>query len=156
MPATGLLWRPADPADGALAYRIEEEAMRAYAEATWGCWLPATDPDGFIAQFDPQNHFIVELDGAAIGLVAVKEQEEAVLLERLYLRREYRNLGIGAALLSEVVSTAQVKSKPVQLRTLAVNARAQAFYVRHGFEVTHQDSQRVHFVMWPHEPFTGP
>ena len=120
--------------------------MRAYAEATWGCWLPAADPDGFIAQFDPLNHFFVELDGVPVGLVAVKEQEEAVLLEKLYLHREHRNRSIGAALLSEVVSVAQAKGKPVQLRTLAVNARAQAFYVRHGFEVTHQDTQRVFFV----------
>ncbi|WP_210805287.1 GNAT family N-acetyltransferase [Ideonella paludis] len=150
--AHSLTWRPAKASDGPLAYRIEEDAMRPYAEATWGCWLPAADPDGFIAQFDPQHHFIVELNGAPIGVIAVKEQDDAVLLEKLYLGHEHRNVGVGAALLADVVATAQAIGKPVRLRALAVNVRAQAFYLRHGFEVTHQDAQRVHFVKWPRDP----
>ena len=120
--------------------------MRAYAEATWGCWLPAADPDGFVSSFDPHHQFVVELDGEAIGVIAVEEHDEAVALEKLYLSAGHRNRGIGSQLLKEVLSNARKKGKPVRLRTLAVNVRAQAFYLRHGFSVERRDQERVFFV----------
>lgn len=120
--------------------------MRAYAEETWGYWAPAHAPAKYIEAFDPEGQFVVVANGQEVEVVAFVERESEVALEKLYLLSSHRSRGIGSDLLESVLSKARSRSKTVRLRTLAVNTRAQAFYLRHGFAVEQQRQERVYFV----------
>lgn len=139
--------RPATVEDAALAFRIEEDAMRAYAEETWGYWAPARDPVKYLEAFDPEDQFVVVVGGLEVGIIALVERESEIELGKLYLLSSHRGRGLGSALLESIVSRASSCGKPLRLRTLAVNTRAQAFYLRHGFDVERADQERVFFVI---------
>jgi hypothetical protein len=62
----GISLRPAAQADAAFAYAVEEDAMRHYAEQTWGKWNPAADPAIHIASFVSSEHQVIEEKGHAV------------------------------------------------------------------------------------------
>lgn len=137
--------RPATSDDAQLIYHIEEDAMRRYAEQTWGKWLPAEQPAQYIAAFDPTFQSIVLVEGQEAGVLQVIEHVSEVALQKLYLLSQYRCRGVGASVLAHVLSLAHSSGKPVRLHTLAVNSRARAFYERHGFIYDSGDDERVFY-----------
>ncbi|HET9822524.1 MAG TPA: GNAT family N-acetyltransferase [Burkholderiaceae bacterium] len=120
--------------------------MRAYAEQTWGSWAPAGNPAQHVAAFDPSGQSLIVIDDEPIGITAVREHGSEVVIEKLYLLTPHRSAGIGSRILRSVLAMARARSKPVRLHTLAVNVRARAFYLRHGFVVEREDHERVYFV----------
>ncbi|NLT27386.1 MAG: GNAT family N-acetyltransferase [Microbacteriaceae bacterium] len=76
---------------------------------------------------------VAELDGRLVGLARARRADEAEAprprsLDLLYTRAEVHGLGVGAALLDEVLGDA-----PAFLWVSEGNARALAFYRRRGF-----------------------
>jgi ribosomal protein S18 acetylase RimI-like enzyme len=138
--------RPATSRDAGFAYTVEEDAMRVYAEQTWGHWSPAADREGHVASFSPESHRVVVVGQEPVGIVAVEEEPGHLLLAKLYLLAPYRNLGIGSRVLEGVLRDGRSRCKPVKLRVLTVNTRAQTFYRRHGFTVERADDERIYMV----------
>jgi len=138
--------RPATPEDLALAYTITEDAMRGYVEETWGNWDEEEQLQKHRANFTPETYRILLVEDEAAGLVAVEEFPSHVWLVKLYLLKKYRSQGIGSQVLQDVQRSAANLGKPVILRVLRVNKRAQALYARHGFEVTEENAERLHMA----------
>lgn len=138
--------RPAVASDAPFAYRVEDDAMRSYAEQTWGRWNPGQDPDGFVKAFAVAGHSVIEVDRQAAGILAIEEHPTYVFLGKLYLLASYRNAGVGAQVLGLVLASARAKKQAVKLRVLAVNARARAFYASHGFKVEKENSEHVYMA----------
>ena len=65
---------------------------------------------------------------------------------KLYLLAKYRGQGIGSQVLRGVQQGATAQGKPVTLRVLRVNKRAQALYAKHGFKVTEESAERLHMA----------
>jgi GNAT superfamily N-acetyltransferase len=121
--------------------------MRAHAEATWGYWAPAKDPQAHVAAFDPTHHLIVEVGGKPVGLLAYEDRDDCVYLTKLYLLPTHRGAGLGARLLFTVFDVARQRGRPhVRLHTLLVNRRAISFYERHGFSVESSTTERTYMV----------
>ncbi len=135
--------RPATEEDDAFSFAVTEDAMRPYVEATWGKWDPVTQRQAHAESFAPSNHWIVLVDGQAVGIVAAVLETSHVQLVKLYLRARARRRGIGALILSALLRSAESRSQPLRLRVLAVNTRAQAFYRRHGFRESFRTTERV-------------
>jgi ribosomal protein S18 acetylase RimI-like enzyme len=142
----GISLRAAVQADAAFAYAVEEDAMRRYAEQTWGKWNPATEPDAHIASFVACAHQIIEVSGRGVGILSVEHHSDHIFLARLYILSVFRNAGIGSEVLASILSEANDKAKSVRLHTLAVNTRAQVFYERHGFKVESRTQERINMV----------
>jgi ribosomal protein S18 acetylase RimI-like enzyme len=138
--------RPATQQDAEFAYTVEEDAMRAYAERTWGHWKPAADRQAHVAAFSPNGHNVVLAHGQPVGILTVVRHPEHVFLAQLYLLAAHRGRGIGSHLLRGVLAEAHAEHKPVKLRVLEVNTRAQEFYARHGFTVERTEDHRVYMV----------
>jgi ribosomal protein S18 acetylase RimI-like enzyme len=138
--------RPASTDDAPFVFHVEERAMRHHAEATWGRWTPAEDPESFFRSFLPEGHHIVLVGEHQSGVLAYEVREDCVYLAKLYLLEAYRSRGLGAQLLDSVVNIGRSTGKFVKLHTLSVNTRAVAFYLRHGFAVESRTSERVHMV----------
>lgn len=138
--------RPATAADAAFAFKVEENAMRGYAEQTWGRWLLGEDPQAAMSAFEPHRHRIIEAGKTAVGIMAVDCFDDHIYIAKLYLLEDYRNAGLGLLALNSVLAEAKLRALPVRLRVLPVNVRAQAFYARHGFLIESERDERIYMV----------
>ena len=141
-----LRMRSATQDDLALTYAITEDAMRGYVEETWGKWDAEEQLQKHRANFTPETYRMIVVEGEVAGLVAVEEFPSHVWLVKLYLLAKYRGQGTGSKVLRDVLQGAAAQGKPVTLRVLRVNLRAQALYAKHGFKVTEQDAERLHLA----------
>ena len=138
--------RPANSDDLDLTYEITRDAMREYVIQTWGAWNEDEQHEKHQQNYNPSTCRIVLRGGEEIGLVAVEDEPDHLWLVKLYLRKSFRRLGIGTSLLQQVIHEADLLHKPVRLRVLRVNKDAQRLYLRHGFAVVGEESDRLFMV----------
>ena len=141
-----LRMRPATQDDLALTYAIAEDAMRGYVEETWGNWDEEEQLQKHRTNFTPETYRIILDKDEVVGLVAVEEFPSHIWLVKLYLLAKHRGQGIGSQVLQGVQESATAQGKPVTLRVLRVNRRAQALYAKHGFKVTEESAERLHMA----------
>ena len=120
--------------------------MRGYVEETWGNWDEEEQLQKHRAKFTPETYRMLLVEGEVAGLVAVEEFPSHVWLVKLYLLKKYRSQGIRSQVLQDVQRSAANLGKPVILRVLRVNKRAQALYAKHGFQVTEENAERLHMA----------
>jgi GNAT superfamily N-acetyltransferase len=142
--------RPAKRSDAEFSYQVEEDAMRKYAELTWGFWTPANEKESFLENFEPYGCAVIQLAGEDVGIIRTELRDKHLFLAQLYLRSSHRNQGIGANILGRVIAQAKEVGLPIKLHILAVNIRAQAFYTRYGFAIESQDKERVYLARAVH------
>lgn len=135
-------FRPATSDDLAITYALTEDAMRSYVEQTWGAWEAEEQLAKHRANFTPETHQLILVDGVVAGLVAVEDLATHLWLVKLYLFQRYRRAGIGSRVLQSVLADARASGKPVRLRVLKVNQRARALYERLGFRVIDEAPER--------------
>ena len=135
--------RDATEADLQATYEITEDAMRGYVEETWGTWNPEEQQQKHRLNFTPETHRIILVEDEVAGIIAVEDLPSHVWLVKLYLLARFRGQGIGSHLLGGVLTNAKAQGKPVTLRVLRVNKRAQALYAKHGFHVTEETPERL-------------
>lgn len=135
--------RDATKDDLQVTYAITEDAMRGYVEEAWDKWDPAEQREKHRVNFTPETHRIILVEGDVAGFVAIEEFPTHVWLVKLYLLARCRGQGIGSQVLQGVLKDAKARGKPVTLRVLRVNKRAQALYARHGFHVSEETPDRL-------------
>lgn len=135
--------RDATEEDLHVTYEITEDAMRGYVEETWGAWVPEEQQQKHRLNFTPETHRIILVEDEVAGFVAVEELPSHVWLVKLYVLARFRCQGIGSQVLEGVLKNAKAQGKPVTLRVLRVNKRAQALYQKHGFHVTEETPERL-------------
>jgi len=126
-----------------LTYEITRDAMCGYVEQTWGRWDEDEQFQKHRDNYTPDTHRLIEVGNAVAGFFATEDLPTHVWLVKLYLLRAFRGQGIGAALLTHILQDAGELGKPVRLRVLRVNTRAQALYARHGFKVFDETPERI-------------
>lgn len=134
--------RTAAIADVSLAYEITKSAMAEYVERTWGVWSDAEQLLRHRESFDPSKHELVLVQGNVAGLLATEVESGHLQLGKLYLLPQYRNNGLGAAILATILARARTLERPVRLRVLRVNSGARRFYERNGFAVFQEEPER--------------
>ena len=79
-------------------------------------------------------HFLVFNDNAAIGCARAIVIKDHMQLGRMAVLKEYRDQGIGSALIEKAMTTAKLN----QLSAIYISAQCHAidFYKKFGFEVT--------------------
>ncbi len=135
--------RSATAEDLGLSYEITKDAMRRYVEQTWDLWDESEQLQKHRDNYTPETHRIIEVGSAVAGLLATEDLPSHVWLVKLYLLSTFRGQGIGTEVLSRVLQEAEELGKPVRLRVLRVNTRAQALYLRHGFNVVDESPERL-------------
>lgn len=91
---------------------------------------------------------VVVRDGRAIGYVQIEDGPDEVMLSQIHLVPACRGLGIGTALIRELLGQAQAEGKAVTLNVLDGNP-AVALYERLGFGVVGRDGPRLQMRWWP-------
>ena len=118
-------------AEGLVAIRIA--AMRESLERI-GRFDPQRARDRFLANFDPAHTRHVIVDGARVGFVVVRPQDDEWLLDHLYVLPAHQGRGIGAAVLQDVLASADARGQALRVGALR-GSDANRFYARHGFEL---------------------
>jgi GNAT superfamily N-acetyltransferase len=138
--------RPADPADREFAYEVACQAIRPYAEQTFGLWDEARVRRMLADNIDAGITRIVVSGVEPAGFLCVDEREDHIRLDQLFLLPAHQRSGIGTELVRGVLARARALQVPVRLRVLRVNP-AKRLYERLGFVVTAEEPERF-YMQW--------
>ncbi|MFJ8632258.1 GNAT family N-acetyltransferase [Streptomyces sp. NPDC093568] len=98
--------------------------------------------------FDPDHTWVIEVDGAFAGCVALRPAEDCHWLEHFYLAPRLQGSGIGSGVLRELLGRCDRHAVPVRLNVLR-GSPARRLYERHGFRVQAEDPVDVFMVREP-------
>jgi ribosomal protein S18 acetylase RimI-like enzyme len=114
----------------------------------------AAQQAGYAAAFPDADHWVVALAGQPVGRLLVSRQGDEHRVVDIVVERGRRRLGIGTALLEEVMGDAAAAGVPVRLSALAHDAGTVAWYQRLGFVVA--GARGIHLMLeWSPEPEGG-
>lgn len=105
----------------------------------------------FEVVYGQDQSWIVVLDVRDIGWLQIEDGSGEITLRQIHLVAAYQGMGIGGALMEELLSQAQAESKPVTLHVLQGNP-ALALYERLGFRIVGRDEPRLHMRWEPGQP----
>ncbi|MBB2713342.1 GNAT family N-acetyltransferase [Rhizobium sophoriradicis] len=114
--------------------------MRGYAEELWGDWKQSNTAESL----DVTGHEVIELNGKAVGCVAVIWHEDHIFVEKLYIAPGFQNRGIGSYVLNMKSYHAAQQGLPTKLSVLTTNP-ADRFYKRAGFVLEAETLERRRF-----------
>ncbi|MFE6078452.1 GNAT family N-acetyltransferase [Paenibacillus sp. NPDC057886] len=92
--------------------------------------------------FDPAHTWIIEVEGALVGCVALKPKSEEILLEHFYIHPDYQGQQIGTQVLNKLLERDELKGKRVILNVLQ-GSPARRLYERFGFVLDSEDEVDV-------------
>lgn len=127
--------RQANADDAPLFYSMIDRTMREFIITTWGTWNEERVQRESYEDSRSPNAQVIQVDDISIGVFVVERCPKHIQLEQIYLLPEYQRMGIGTALLNNLILEASQSKIPVHLRVMAVNP-AKRFYERLGFVVT--------------------
>ncbi|OIV36321.1 GNAT family N-acetyltransferase [Mangrovactinospora gilvigrisea] len=102
----------------------------------------------FLDAFVPEHAWVIEVDGAFAGCVAMRPAEDERWLEHFFLDPALQGRGVGSAVLEELLARADRDGVVVRLNVLS-GSRAQRLYARLGFVVESADPVDVYMVRRP-------
>ncbi|QOS80613.1 GNAT family N-acetyltransferase [Paenibacillus sp. JNUCC31] len=92
--------------------------------------------------FDPEYTWIIEVEGAAVGCVALKPKLEEMLLEHFYIHPDVQGQKIGTQVLNTLLQRDEVQGRRVILNVLQ-GSPARRLYERFGFVLDSEDEVDV-------------
>jgi ribosomal protein S18 acetylase RimI-like enzyme len=153
--------RPEQPQDEAFLFELYTSTRKEELDA-WG-WPPEMRSAFLATQFKAsQGHHhafptaefqIVLLDGVNAGRLIINRTREELRVVDISLLPQFRNSGLGSALLQRIFGEAAASKKPLRLKVLRGN-RAARLYQRLGFVKT-GDSEMYLEMEW-HAPADSP
>ncbi|WP_413542333.1 ribosomal protein S18-alanine N-acetyltransferase [Arthrobacter sp. YA7-1] len=91
-----------------------------------------------LAQIDTRRYVVAEADGKIVAYAGLMCIEPIADVQTIAVVPEFEGRGIGSAILTELIEEARRRGAvEVLLEVRADNPRAQALYVRFGFEQIH-------------------
>ena len=131
-------------ADGDALADLRVEAMRESLEQI-GRFDAVRARDRFLSGFSPANTHHIFLGDERIGFYVLKQENQTLLLDHLYVLPAHQGKGIGAIVLARVFSHAEAVGLPVRVGAL-VGSDSNRFYVRHGFCLVEQGEFDNYYV----------
>ncbi|MCE4556097.1 GNAT family N-acetyltransferase [Roseateles cellulosilyticus] len=131
MPAVQLQSVKHDDFEAMLALRIE--ALRESLERL-GRFDPEVARARLKSQFSPDWMKHLVMDGERVGYFTLVPRDQSLHLQHLYLRPAWQGRGVGGWVIEHIKARARAEGKPITLGALR-GSRANAFYLRHGFQV---------------------
>ncbi|MBN8571379.1 MAG: GNAT family N-acetyltransferase [Ignavibacteria bacterium] len=124
--------RKAEEKDFDITHTIKLDAMKDYITQTWG-WDEELQNKFHREEFHRDNIYMVVVHGRPIGTIGINEIDNQIVINRIYLLKEFQSKGIGSSLLKKV--TEENENKVIRLAVLKVNTGAKKLYDSFGFEV---------------------
>ncbi len=144
--------RPARPEDQYFAAALYLDSMRRLLSRL-GKWDEDRVKRRFRESFRLSQTQIIDLGDADIGWIQVSETAEQFHLHQIHLVQQYRNRGIGGALIAGLLRQAQAEGRPVVLNVIHGNPAA-SLYARLGFRPVREDAEKL-LMRWEPERSAG-
>lgn len=141
----------------------EDFLLRVYAstrteEMALVDWTEQQKADFLRMQFDAQTahykrhyptaeYMIIEQDGAAAGRLILEHTDKQHLIMDIAILPEYRKLGIGTAIIKDLMELARKDNLPLVLRVEFFNPVIR-LYTRLGFVKTREVNSVYHEMVW--------
>ena len=135
-------------------YEVEDAEKEALAELRITAMRPSLEAVG---RFDPNrarsrflNNFCrestrkIEVDGGLAGFYVVKDNDDHLYLDHMYIRPELQGNGLGSLILEGIIVEAQERGLPLRLGALR-GSRSNQFYQSHGFAQTHEEEWDIFY-----------
>jgi len=100
----------------------------------------------FASEYPNVEHYVIRHEGQLVGRQMTSSTEQDVLLIDIAILPNYRNQGIGTALIVELQELAKRSRKRLRLSVLKTSA-AVSLYHRLGF-VTDKENDLYYFMKW--------
>lgn len=142
-PGTTVL-RPATRRDAAWIAELRAAAMRPDLERL-GRYNRVFVRRRFLDSFDPADARVLELDGRAIGVIAMRVAGERAWIEHFFLEPALQGRGLGSILLADALARVDALGLDCELIALAESGSIR-LYLRHGFLPTHLDGVDQHML----------
>jgi ribosomal protein S18 acetylase RimI-like enzyme len=147
--------RPARNDDEDFLYRLYA-GTRQEEVAAWG-WNPGQQDaflrmqfraqrQGYAAEFPAADHQVIMADQEPVGRLIVHRTEKDVRLVDIAVLSEYRNLGMGTALLRDLVAECRASGASLRLQVAKGN-RAIRLYERLGLR-TESETEMYYQMSW--------
>jgi N-acetylglutamate synthase-like GNAT family acetyltransferase len=136
----GLAIRPYAPADlescRALWVDLTQRHRDIYEDPSIGGETPGLYFDRHLARVGADHIWVAEYEGKVLGLVGLIVEDQEAEVEPIVVAPGYRRHGIGRALLNAMVLEAEkLKVRFLNVRPVARNAEAIAFFNKAGFRL---------------------
>lgn len=134
--------RPVTPDDDEFLLRVyastraEELAVVPWsAEQKWAFIRSQSEAQRrqYEARFPDAQYSVVLHEGESVGRLWLARSGDEIRVLDIALLPEYRNRGIGARLLGDLVTESEAESIPLRLMVFQPNETARRFYLRLGF-----------------------
>ncbi len=125
--------RHANEKDADFLWGLHSLVLKPYIAQTWG-WDEDFQYRYFKEHFNPARNQIIRYMGSDVGVLSVEETAHGYVLSNIEILPQYQGLGIGTALIRDLLEKASARGLPVSLRVLKINPACQ-FYLRLGFSV---------------------
>ncbi|HJY64042.1 MAG TPA: GNAT family N-acetyltransferase [Ignavibacteria bacterium] len=124
--------------DFEIIYSIKKNALGEYITKTWG-WDEDFQRKMQAEEFNTENISIIEVNRITVGTVGIIENDNEIIVSRLYIIDKYQSNGIGSKIIKDIIS--KYRNKTIKLGVLKVNPRAKEFYERHGFKMIGEENE---------------
>lgn len=142
-------YRPSSPSDASWIVDLRAVVLRPDLERL-GRFDPLRVRQRFLDAFVPRHTRVLVVEGADIGVVAVRPEADCVWIEHFYLAPQWQGRGLGGAVLADVLVEARGVADPVPFRlNVLQGSAARRLYERHGFTVESEDDVDVFMKMDP-------
>jgi GrpB-like predicted nucleotidyltransferase (UPF0157 family)/GNAT superfamily N-acetyltransferase len=148
-PAVHWSLRPSTRADASWMVELRAAVMRPDLERL-GIFDPVRVRQRFLNAFDPALTSVIQVDGADVGLIAVRPEAHTIWIEHFYLQPSMQGLGVGTAVFGSMID-AHSDGRPFRIDVLQGSA-ARRLYERFGFVFEYADPIDVYMVRDPSAP----
>ena len=139
-------FRKATPSDFDFLFELNKITMKNHVIATWGKWDEEWQRQYFQEKYKPEDYQIIIVKNQSAGGLTITEDEQKIEIDRLQLMPDYQGLGIGTAILIDLISKAEKNQKSLCLTVLKSNERARQPYERNGFHITNEPDERYYMT----------
>ena len=102
----------------------------------------------FLSGFVPADTRKIVSDGKLLGFYVARFKADHIYLDHLYIEPGFQGSGPGARIIALLKESAKETGLPIRLGGLR-ESRANDFYHRQGFEVTHEDEYDIYHEWQP-------
>ena len=135
-----LTFRTATQADFDLLWKLHQETMHEYVDATYG-WNDHAQLEYFKNGYRPESLTLVEWNDQLAGCYCLEQRESCLYLASMEIAPEFQNKGIGSRYLAQFMAIARDHCVPLELHVMKANLAARRLYERVGFQVVGEISK---------------
>ncbi|WP_085908653.1 GNAT family N-acetyltransferase [Kiloniella majae] len=103
-----------------------------------GRFNPERARERFASNFAPEKTTLILKENEIIGFYVLFAKDDYLWLDHLYIDPTVQSSGVGAKAMMQIVDKSSEKKLPVKLCALK-ESRANNFYKKHGFKLTHSE-----------------